>query len=53
MKAISLLVSELLIVEVILLLPEETRNLFLKKYAKEISSLNIVEEYFEKEFDFK
>ena len=51
MKAISLLVSELLIVEVILLLPEETRNLFIKKYAKEISPLNIVEEYFEKEFD--
>ena len=36
MKAISLLVSKLLIVEVILLLPEEARNLFLKKYAKEI-----------------
>jgi hypothetical protein len=49
MKVISFLVFGLLIGQVILLLPEETRNLFFKKYVKEVSHINIEEEFFDTE----
>ena len=51
MKVISFLVFGLLIGQVILLLPEETRNLFFKKYVKEISHINIEEEFFDTELE--
>ena len=51
MKVISFLVFGLLIGQVILLLPEETWNLFFKKYVKEVSHINIEEEFFDTELE--
>ena len=49
MRNFPLLIFTLLLIEVILILPDETRNEFFKKYAKSLSQEIIFEEYLEKD----